>query len=130
MWQWSSNKCSKRNNKEIILRIISFAWTTAALLKGKKTVTRRRWKKPLVKVGDLAQAYNRSPRFQGRRVAIIKILKVSQERLCDITDKEERKEGHLWYNAKGFIEAWIKGYPDFEMNELLWRIEFEVVKYE
>jgi len=35
------------------LRIISFAWTTRALLEGRKTVTRRNWKECRLKPGEL-----------------------------------------------------------------------------
>ena len=108
--------------------ITSFAWTTKKLLDGKKTVTRRRWKECHVKPGDLVQAYDRSPRFKGKCVAIIRILNVRQERLCDITDKEEIKEGHLWGDASGFIHSWLQGYPDSVATEKVWRIEFEIVE--
>lgn len=108
--------------------IIPFAWTTKKLLEGKKTVTRRRWKWLHTKPGDLVQAYDRGQRFKGKCVAIIRILNVRQEKLREITDADEIKEGHLWGDASGFIDSWIQGYPDSTANDLVWRIEFEIVE--
>ena len=45
------------------MRIISFAWTTEALIQGKKTQTRRFWKDRYAKSfkkGDLIQAYDKN----------------------------------------------------------------------
>ena len=56
------------------MKIISFAWTTPALLAGRKTVTRRTWTPGYAagfEAGDMVQAYDKSPRNGGRRVAII-----------------------------------------------------------
>ncbi|MBW2053822.1 MAG: ASCH domain-containing protein [Deltaproteobacteria bacterium] len=46
------------------MKIVSFAWTTEALLAGRKTVTRRCWNERYAgrfKSGDLVQAYDRNP---------------------------------------------------------------------
>lgn len=58
------------------MRIISFAETTPALLAGHKTCTRRPWKEDyaaLFHQGDLVQAYDKSPRVGGKRVATIQL---------------------------------------------------------
>ena len=52
------------------VKIISFAWTTPALLAGRKTVTRRDWSDRyalLFHADDFVAGYNRSPRHGGRR---------------------------------------------------------------
>jgi len=56
--------------------IISFSWTTPALLAGRKSVTRRNWvdhhaKK--YKEGDIVDAWDKLPRAGGKPVAKIRI---------------------------------------------------------
>lgn len=56
--------------------IISFAWTTPALLAHRKSVTRRQWvdfHAKRFKKGDHADAYDRLPRVGGKPVAIVQI---------------------------------------------------------
>lgn len=58
------------------MRTISFAWTTPALLAGRKTVTRRGWADGWAagfRAGDLVAAYDRQPRFGGHQVATIRL---------------------------------------------------------
>ena len=109
------------------MRIVSFAWTTKELIEGKKTVTRRHWTKQLVKEEDLVQAYDRSPRFKGKCVALIKILKVSQVPLCEIDEEEMKKEGFEGQDPAEFIGNWIAEYGG-EINQLVWRVEFKVLE--
>lgn len=61
-----------------VMKIISFAWTTPALVAGRKTVTRRRWKERFAlgfNAGDEVQAYDKLARNHGSRVAIIRLTK-------------------------------------------------------
>jgi len=108
------------------MKIISFAWTTEALLSGNKTVTRRTWKKQLVNVGDIVQAYDRSPRFKGKKVALIEITSVSREPLNMITYIEEQKEGGLWGSSRSFVDSFLSAYKGMEETDLVWRIEFRI----
>ena len=58
------------------MKIISFAWTTPALLAGRKTVTRREWAHSHAKGfqnAQLVQAYDKAPFLGGKRVAIIRL---------------------------------------------------------
>ncbi|MEE9356541.1 MAG: hypothetical protein V3U75_13200 [Methylococcaceae bacterium] len=107
------------------MKIISFAWTTEALRTGKKTVTRRFWSDSYAKQfkeGDLVQAYDRSPRFKGKQIAIIRLTQAPyKEPLSLMTDEEEKAEGGLWGSAEAFIEA--MGGPD----KVPWVIRFEPV---
>lgn len=58
--------------------IMSFAWTSGAVQDRIKTETRRFWNDRYAKMfkkGMLVQAYDRSPRFRGKRIGWIRILK-------------------------------------------------------
>jgi hypothetical protein len=58
------------------MKIISFAWTTPALLAGSKCVTRREWDKKYAEsfeAGEYVQAFDKSPRAGGKCVAIIEL---------------------------------------------------------
>lgn len=58
------------------MRIITFAWTTPALLAGEKMVTRREWKRHYAesfRAGELISAYDRSQRIGGKKVATIRL---------------------------------------------------------
>lgn len=93
--------------------IISFAWTTPVLLTGKKTVTRRRWSGRYhnLWVDHYARgfyvhdAYDKSPRFGGKRVGRILLTEMPKwERLCDMPESDLDAEGGLWASKKEFIE--------------------------
>lgn len=63
--------------------IISFAWTTPAVVMLQKTVTRRDWKpmtmaqfKGCVTTGELVEAWDKSPRFGGKRFGEVRIVEV------------------------------------------------------
>ena len=105
------------------MNIISFAWTTAQLLEGKKTVTRREWSDDYAKrfkIGDRVCAYNKNPRNGGKKVAVIRITSIYKEWLHDMPESDVEAEGGRWENRKAFIEA--QG-GDQEM----WVIRFQVL---
>src|SRR5262249_47229979 len=97
--------------------IISFAWTTDALLDGRKTVTRRDWpdshaiKFP---VGHVAIAYNKQPMFGGVPVARIRIVSVRREPLAKLLEDsrygsaELAREGDLWADVHEFVALFGK----------------------
>lgn len=85
--------------------IVSFAWTTPALVAGFKTCTRREWSNRTIStaLGALhgafvVDAYDRSTRQRGQPVARIKITSVHASRLCPSDD---------WFN-EGF--EWLTRY--------------------
>lgn len=85
--------------------IITFAWTTPALLAGAKTVTRRLWTDDYARkfhVGDMVQAYDRNPRQYGQCVAVLQIESVTYEADADAPDSD--------YEAEGF--AWLAEHPE------------------
>lgn len=56
--------------------IITFAWTSAPLLAGRKTVTRREWSDNYAarfKKNMMVDAYDRQPRFKGKKIAVIQL---------------------------------------------------------
>lgn len=93
--------------------IISFAWTTEALLSGKKTCTRRRWSERYFqqwvrawRQGRLVHdAYDRLPRAGGGKVGEIRLTcEPYRERLRDMSEEDLEAEGGLWDSKEEFIE--------------------------
>ncbi len=109
------------------MKIISFAWTTQALLPGKKTVTRRDWNDKYAKLfhkGDLVHAYDKNPRAGGKEIAIIRLTADPYKQwLHDVTDEDEIKEGGLWGSGKAYQEAMAK-------DREVWVIEFRLLNDE
>jgi len=107
--------------------IISFAWTTGALLAGEKTVTRRAWDDAYARrwvAGSVHEAYDRSPRAGGRRVGRIRLTRTAyKERLADMPDDHFRREGgtRYWPSKAAFVV--MMGGPEVEV----WVIEFKLL---
>lgn len=87
-------------------RIISFAWTTPALVAGVKTCTRRAWAPQYARhihAGDLMTAYDRNPRAHGIPVATIKITADPYlEQTRDAPPEDFEREGFRWLAEHGF----------------------------
>ena len=117
------------------MRIISFAWTTPALLAGCKTVTRREWLQKFAdgwRKGTVAQAYDKNPRFKGKRVGHIELTQDPyQERTCDIPDEDYEAEGFGYMERNNilirgktpreFWNAWREGPGE------LWVVRFRLL---
>ncbi len=118
------------------MRIISFAWTTPALLAGRKTVTRRDWSLGYAAHfarGDHVQAYNRNPRWHGRQVATIRLTRDPYPESTQMAPGED-------YEAEGFayleeIGTKVDGLTPRALwrawhlyPQDLWVIRFEVVR--
>ena len=117
------------------MKIISFAWTTPQLLARKKTVTRRDWNDGYArqfKTADMIQAYDKSARNGGKRVALIKITNIRLEPLALLTSNpayglvEIGKEGGLWKSPSEFVDA----FQNRRIDRKVWRVEFEIVSEE
>jgi len=108
------------------VKLISFAWTSKALVEGKKTVTRRNWKRCRIKVGDLVQAWDRLPTRGGKKIAIIKILDIKYEPLNCFPESDLEKEGWFAKTVEEFIQSYLQAYPDMSGHDYVWRIEFEL----
>lgn len=117
---------------------ISFAWTTPALLAGKKTVTRRLWDdhfaERFINAWRFRQpviAYDKNPRNGGKPVATILLTEIPRkEPLGDITDADVQAEGGLWFNREDFVLAFLEKNPALTTNSLVWVIRFKLIKTE
>ena len=85
------------------MKYISFAWTTPALLAGRKTVTRRDWNDRYARTfqpGELVQAYDKLPRNGGKPIALLRIVSVTKERDADTPDIDWEAEGFAWFDEQ------------------------------
>lgn len=117
--------------------IISFARTTPALLAGAKTVTRRDWKEGHAnkfKPGMLVDAYDKSPRNGGRKVAVIRILSIQWGSTRNLPMSEWIAEGFNWMSQHGIplhargmtcTELWDDWFTHPRMK---WVVRFELVE--
>lgn len=92
------------------MRIISFAYTSPALLAGAKTVTRREWNDDYAgrfRSGECVAAYDRSPRAHGRQIAVIRLTQAPTfEPMATMPYSDYEAEGFAWLLAHP--EAWPK----------------------
>lgn len=94
------------------------------ILNGKKTTTRRDWKKPMVKVGGI---YNCKTQMLSKDYfAKIKVTRIYRQGLYFMTDRDARKEGYS--NIEEFSKIWIEINGKWNPNLIVYVIEFEVVK--
>lgn len=133
-----------RVGSEALPMIISFGWTSDALLAGVKTVTRREWNAnhaARFKQGMLCDAWNTAPRnVRGNPHKIATIRIVSVERSNAYPEDDYEREGLRWlqearpaagipWNAGtilrpiGLWNLWLETLP------LLWVVRFEVVDF-
>ncbi len=117
------------------MRSISFAWTAPALLVGRKTVTRRDWSDAYARrfqAGDHVAAYDRSPRFGGKRVAVIELEHFPyQESTAVMPSEDWEREGFAYLASIGakvdgvtpreFWEGWM------DDAVTLWVVRFRLV---
>ena len=106
--------------------ILSFAWTTPALLEGRKTVTRRNWKRGHPGAAynmclgygygkRIHQAWSKMPYAGGHRVGYVELTcKPYWEKLSDMPESDLAAEGGLWDSLDEFIEL-MGGDPDKEV---------------
>lgn len=124
--------------------IISFAWTTPALLAGRKTVTRRNWLNrhaDKFEAGILVDAWDKSPRFKGKKVAVIRLTQEPVlEWIADMPDEDFEAEGFKFFqenpeliptafNLKPTETMWDRFKFWREAGQTLWVIRFEIVKF-
>jgi len=93
------------------MRIISFAWTTPAVIKKIKTCTRREWDDNYASrfnAGDFLAGYDRNPRYEGSQITTIKLTeKPYKERYCDVPDSDWFTEGFEYLQSIG---AKVRGF--------------------
>lgn len=102
-------------------RIVSFAWTTPALLAGAKTVTRRDWDDDYARrfsAGELITAFNRSPRHKGEPIATLRVVSVTLERAAEAPDSDWEAEGFEWFTRHP--QALPKSGPFADLQSVSW----------
>ena len=110
------------------MKIISFGWTWPALFAEaplRKTVTRRDWDADYAasfKAGELIQAYDKSPRFGGKRIALIKLGQAPYfEPVSDMPDDDYEAEGFAYLNANRHLLPKSMPYDVSKMGFNAWR---------
>jgi len=108
------------------MRIISFAYTTPALLAGRKTVTRREWDADyacLFHAGDQVAAWDKSPRYGGKQVGVIQLLQDPYpEDLADMTESDYEAEGFAYLAEQRIRPPQWCGFQDFSPSSFeRWR---------
>lgn len=116
------------------MKMISFAWTSPALVMGAKTCTRRNWKArhaARYHAGELVAGYDRQPLYQGHQLAVIR-LTVDPLFTGELPDADWRHEGFEWLSQRGFTvngltpqnlwDLWRTEMPE------AWVIRFELVE--
>ena len=105
------------------MRIISFAWTTAPLLAGAKTVTRRHWQDGYAatfRVGERLLAYDRSPRFGGQPVALIELTEAPRKESSAAAPLSDYvAEGLAWMQERALR---LGSGPEAPTARALWRL--------
>lgn len=86
------------------MKHISFAWTTQALLAGRKTCTCRDWEPEYAnqfKAGGLVAAYDRSPRYKGKRIATLRLTHdATFGVLTELVPDAYEREGFAYYDEQ------------------------------
>ena len=94
------------------------------ILEGKKTATRRVWKKPMVKVGGIYKC--KLKMLSKDYFAKIKVIKLFKQDLGDMSLTDVEKEGYTSYEE--FNSIWKKINGEFKLTQNVDVIEFEVIK--
>ena len=94
------------------------------ILEGKKTVTRRVWKRPMVKVDGIYKC--KTKMLDKKFFAKIKVLKLYKQKLKEIMVRDVEKEGYS--SLSEFVDIWKKINKNWDGNTEVYVIEFEVIK--
>lgn len=118
--------------------LISFAFTSPALVAGAKTMTRRDWSPEYAArfhAGALVDAWDRSPRTRlGRKVATIRITRDPwQQRTGVMNSTDYVREGIAWLAEHGHRppagDGWAEWWSAWtRANEMLWVVEFDLIE--
>jgi len=112
---------------------ISFSWTSAALLAGKKTVTRRDWQWPHYRkftIGDEVTAYDFNPRNKGQKIGSIRIVSLDKQFMSDMPDSDYESEGFAYLHDLygGYATSWESFERWRDTGGALYVVRFEPVQ--
>ena len=120
--------------------IITFAWTTPALVAGAKTTIRQPWSETIASRfhgGSEVAAYDRVGNSGGRQVACIRLTEAPvHQPFSDIPDEDYEREGWAWLHAHadllpGYIKASDFSKESFEKWRSrpggIWVVRYELV---
>jgi len=118
------------------VRIISFAWTTPALRAGRKTCTRRDWNDAYAarfRPGELLAAYDRSPRYGGKQVAVIRLTAApKKESTAAAPASDYEAEGFAYLQERGLhvdgLEPKTLWRSWHQQPRMMWVVRFELVE--
>ena len=94
------------------------------VLSGRKTQTRRIWKKPHVRVGSLHKA--KTQMLSKGYFALLRITGLRTEKLGDITEEDAKAEGG--HTVKEFQQVWRDINGEWDPKIKVCVVEFEMVK--
>lgn len=118
------------------MMIISFAWTTPAIVALQKRCTRRDWNDDYAArfhAGSVLAGYDRNPRFKGKQICVVKLTqKPYRERYCDVPDSDWQAEGFEYLTSIG---ARVHGFTPRELWDqwkadpaVCYVVRFEIVR--
>ena len=135
----ASEEAEEKENYK--MKTISMAWTSPALLAGRKTVTRRAWDHAYARrfrKGDIVAAYDRSPRSGGKKIAEIElVMDPYLEPLAAMPSSDFEAEGFKYLNEEKIKPPRSSGFTDFGWQDFtswrrsggeMWVVRFRVVK--
>lgn len=94
--------------------------------KGWKTVSRRMWSKPRVKVGSHHQIKTKI--FTKEHFGYVRIDRIYRERLSELTEQHAAREGN--YTKHEYLKLFKELYPDAGDYPMPWVVEFTYVGME
>jgi len=97
-------------------------WLIGDILKGKKTQTRRDWKKAQAKVGSIHLV--KTQMLSKYYLCKIRITGIRKELLGDITEEDALKEG--CESVKDFITIWKQMNGSWDPEKIVFVIDFEL----
>lgn len=123
------------------MNIISFAWTTPAVVARRKTRTRREWSENYArkfKAGSICQGYDKGPRVGGKPIHLIRIMRdpwiqnTSELTECDFESEGFQYMAEQGFKIKGqdlyaFFDQWIDAAIDLYVVDFsyVWDMAFD-----